>query len=396
MSILFEEEIRDFEPGVENEEFSLRSEYEMSPDGKHIVLEAYHTNPGDKDATYKLWHKYTNTLIELFGLQYSQSLAKDILKIVVAWYQAGYKLQDLKKAIKQGIFKTPTEIEDWLMIADNFPEDALDVRKKDFSLILKTNTDFIDDNLDSKDEEVNFDYFSEDIISYVDEREIPGDILNCMESIRNQEYELLDYIHNIKTQLSKETNQDERARLEQLLEEAKSRLIELKKETLESFDLTYDDVIIFRRILHNEKKAGYIKLPLKTEEEKIDEETENLMIRLTQINTLLGSSEPVDKKQLMQEKREIEKQLREKKSFYEKKCEKIKDMIAKIRRSGINHGKTAYAISLEVKEMLKTLPYPDALIFKIQLNEAWKKRNERLKKIKYKKVDQNTAPSLSF
>ena len=396
MSILFEEEIRDFEPGVENEEYSLRSEYEISPDGKHIVLEAYYTNPDDKDATYKLWHKYAHNLIELFNLKYSRPLFKDMLKIIIAWYQAGYKLQDLKEAIKRGVFKTPTDIEDWLMIADSFHENVFDLRKKDLSFVLKTNSDLIDYDSDSEDEDINLDRFSENLISYIDEEEVPENILNCMESIRNQEYELLDYIHNIKIQLSKETNQDKKAKLEQLLDEAKSRLIELKKETLELFNLTYDDITIFRRTLHNEKKTGYIKLPLKTEEEKIDEETENLTIRLTQINTLLGSSEPVDKKQLMQEKREIEKQLREKKSFYEKKCEKIKDMIAKIRRSGINHGKTAYAISLEVKEMLKTLPYPDALIFKIQLNEAWKERNERLKKIKYKKVDQNTAPSLSF
>jgi len=393
------EEIRDFEPGVENDEYSMRSEYEMSPDGKHIVLEDWYKNPADKNATLELWTKYAHKLIELFNLNPSKSLLKDMMKIVVAWYQAGYKLKDLKTAIKKGIFKTPTDIEDWLMVADNFPENILDFRKKDTSFTPRDNLPSI--NSETEEEQENFDYFTENVITQVD-NDIPEELLACFETIRENEYHLMDYIHDLKKQINsihkklpnsspreKKVLEQEKERLLKLLDEARSHLVSLKKETLETFNLTYDDVTLLRRTLHHERKTGYIKLPLKVKE-NVDKETEELHMKLTQINTLLGSDSPeINRKKLLEEKRKIEKLLSEKKSTYEKKCEKIKELINIVRKSGINHGQYAYLVSMRVKELIKNLPYADALIFKIQLNNAWKERKKRLKTLsisKFRKI----------
>jgi len=389
--MLFAEEIRDFEPGVENEEYSLRSEYEISPDGKHIVLEDWYRNPADRNATLKLWVKYAYKLIELFNLKPSKSLLKDMMKIVVAWYQAGYRLKDLKAAIQRGIFKTPTDIEDWLMIADGFPEDLLDFRKKDTSFSPGDN--LLSTDSETEEEEESFDYFTENIIMCVD-GDVPAEFISCFETIREKEYHLMDYIHDLKNRMNsickklqnsspheKKMLEREKERLSTLLDEAKSHLISLKKETLEMFNLTYDDVIILRRILHHERKTGYIKLPLKTNE-KIDEEAERLHIRLTQINVLLASDSPdVDKEKLLEEKREIEKLLSEKKSDYEKKCERIRKLINIVRKCGVNKGRYAYLVSCEVKKAIKGLLPADFLIFRIQLNNAWAERRERLEKM---------------
>lgn len=391
--MLFAEEIRDFEPGVENEEYSLRSEYEVSPDGKYIVLEDWYRNPGDKDATLRLWVKYAHMLIELFNLKPSKSLLKDMMKIVAAWYQAGYRLKDLKTAIKKGIFRIPADIEDWLMVADGFPEDILDFRKKDTSFAPTHNPFFTEG--ETEDEE-NFDYFTENIITKVDD--IPAELLSCFETIRRKEYHLMDYIHELKNRMNsickklknsspheRKMLEKEKERLSALLDEAKSHLISLKKETLEMFNLTYDDVIVLRRILHHERKTGYIKLPLKSE--RIDEEAERLHVRLTQINVLLAGDDPnIDREKLLEEKREIEKLLSEKKSDYEKKCERIRKLIDTVRRCGKHKGRYAYLLSCEVKKAIKGLLPADFLIFKIQLNNAWAERRKRLEKFKNREV----------
>jgi len=382
------EEIRDFEPGVENEEYALRSEYEVSPDGKHVVLEDWYRNPADRDATLKLWVKYACRLIELFNLKPSKSLLKDMMKTVVAWYQAGYRLKDLKDAIKKGVFRTPTDIEDWLMVADSFPEDLLDFRKKDTSFSPRNNLPPADP--ETEEEEESFDYFTENIITCVD-GDVPAEFLSCFETIREKEYHLMEYMHELKNRMNsickrlqnsspheKKMLEKEKERLSTLLDEAKSHLISLKKETLEMFNLAYDDVIVLRRILHHERKTGHIKLPLRNSE-GINEEVERLHIKLTQISALLGSDDPdLDREKLLEEKREVEKLLFGAKSDYEKRCEKIGKLISTVRRCGIDRGRYAYLISSEVKRLIRKLPPADALIFRIQLNNAWKERRKRL------------------
>lgn len=387
--------------GLNNVKF--RYEFEMSPDGKHIVRPVSEVNPYERNATFELLLRETERIAKLFGYDVKQQkqLFKELFSIVYMWYVVTqYPLSHLEKLIKEGYFKTPLDVEEFILLVDDFINAdevvhyfTTNVNEKRLSgekykLCSECEDDYNEiENLDEDEE----DY--EDLEP--SEKESQPEIVLYYD--REEEEKLFERLHAVKERLNTAKGK-ERERLEEERKAIVAKIYRLREEFLAQYGMTYLDFVIWRREKQIEKKWGWVKYPIEPEEEKtkLDFIEEILLTRYNQIKQSLENppatddEETLDLQKIKETKEKLEKTLQKirykKLSKEERKIFEIRNLINKIYRLGKDKNKLAYKLTNAVKAKLSKIRCKATrdVLYRV-LDKAWKQRYERFKNIELAK-----------
>lgn len=404
--------------GLNNVRF--RYEFEQSPDGKHIVRPVSEINVYEREATFELLTREARRIARLFGydLNTNRSMFREFFSIVYLWYVVtGYPLSHLEKLIRDGYFKSPVDVEEFLLLTDDFVDAdeiveyySTTISERRIMNPEKPGVSFCDiceegDDIDESDTDENeFCDFSDS-----DQNETIPDII--LRYDREREWRLFERLHEIKRVLKTEADEETRTRLEEERKSIIAQIYRMREEFLAEHGLTYMDFVLWRREKQISRKWGWVKYPIDGEEEKtrLDMIEEMLLTKYETVKTMLESliiqdaeyqkedSEDPDeenevhnpaarKEELIRLKEKLENSLRKvefaRLSPEEKKVLQIREIINRIYRLGKDRNKLAYRLTEQVKGKISKIRCRgtrQALFRTIDL--VWRKRNERFKKL---------------
>lgn len=383
-----EDYIKDYDGDYGLDEVRFRFEFEMSPDGKHILRPVYEVHPDEINTTHELLVREAKLLGKTFGYSDEQikTLFKELYRIVFLWYfVANYPLSDLRKLVKTGYFKHPSDVEDFIILVDDFVyADEI----QNYVPYEENNKETIHLEDEYNEEEEDLDESSLDCADSQDQY-----LLNHYDV--EKEYEIYQRIAEINKQKAKEKDPEKIKTLEEEKKALVAKIYRMREEFLQENGLTYDEFILARRALQIEKNWGWMKYPLYDEEEEerdnkwemikniLFEKARNLEVAIEEAR-INGNREELKtliekRKKLLSSARKIEfKQM----TNEEKKVAKIHSIIDKIYRYGKNKNIEAYKLSETAKSLIKSLKSKamKKALYKL-LDETWKKRKERLAKI---------------
>ncbi|MGC8766408.1 MAG: hypothetical protein ACP5QP_01765 [Brevinematia bacterium] len=394
--------IKDYDGDYGFDNVRFRFEFEMSPDGKHIIRPVSEVNPHEINATHELLTREAKLLGECFGYNKEQIkiLFKEFYKIVFLWYTVlKYPLKDLRYLVKIGYFKHPEEIVDFVILHDDF-----NVSDEVLAYVYKPYMDGVDEkysdeeedqNLDENEEENNFKTLDYD--SFEDSKD-DSKLINILSYDKEKEYQLLERLSEINKKLKSESlSKEERERLTEEKKAIASQIRKMREEFLAECGLTYEEFVLLRRAKHYETNWGYVKYPLYEEEEKdkwdlIEEQLFQKAVEYGKKIELIRQSENSNtnlKEELQKliEKRNkilssLEKIKWKRMNSEEKKAAKIHKIIEKIYTLGKDKNILAYKLSLQAKEKIKTLrSYGRKQCLYTYLNQVWQKRKERFENL---------------
>ncbi len=378
------------------DEARFRFEFEMSPDGKHIIRPVTEVNPHEINATHELLTREAKLIGECFGYNKEQIkvLFKELYRIVFLWYTiTKYPLEDLRHLIKTGYFKHPEEVIDFVILSDDF-----NVSDEIMYCIYQPYTDtdgkYFDEedhDLDENEEEIDKNNFN-----YNDDPELTKLLLYDKE----KEYELLERLSEINKKLKSEgLNEKEK---EELIEEKKAiaaQIRRMREEFLAECGLTYEEFVLLRRAKHYETNWGFLKYPMYGEEEEknkwdlIEEYLFQKAVELGKNIEVIKQSEDISNPTLKEELQKLiekrnkilsslEKIKWKRLSPEEKKVAKIHKLIDKIYTLGKNKNISAYKLSLLAKEKIKEIKsYSTRQCLYAYLNHVWQKRKKRIENL---------------
>ena len=386
--------IKDYDGDYGVENASSRFEFEMSPDGYHIVRSIAEVNPYEINQTEELFVRTARKVAQLFGYNPDEpAVMKEINFIVIAWYTiTGYPMNTLVELIKSGYFKTPIDVEEFILLIDDF---------NTCDEIIYPCVPYVE-NLDTDESEENFevesfDYQNEEVF----QETIPLHLYD-----KEKEYQLLERLFQIKKEMEK--NPEKREELENERKHIIARIYLMREEFLESIGLDYKDYLLARRTNHLMKTFGWVKYPLNEEERytPVDmlasnlAEVKRIIIALNRAKELgtvyLDEESPSieDTLRKLDEKRaRLEKAIRKleekNKTSDEKKVERIKRMIEFIRRTGKKNFAKAYKVSQIAYGKIKQLKDKSTreVLLKF-LMDTWKERKERIERVRLKGMKQ--------
>mgnify|MGYP001772725615 FL=1 len=392
----FEDEldyIKDYDGDYGLDKVRFRFEFEMSPDGKHIVRPVSEVNPYEINATYELLIREAKLLGREFGYSDAQIkiLFKELFRAVFCWYVVtGYPLAHLRSLVKSGYFKHLEDVFEFIFITDDFA-DAEEVVTA-FYTQLKENAKIEgDEELISAGEDEEDEYQEEEFMTEAEE-----DFSFITYYDKEKEYEIFERLSQIKKQLENETDPERR---EELIQEKKalvSRIYRMREEFLAEHGLTYLEFIMLRRQRQIEKSWGWVKYPMYGEEEEYDkwkmvedmllEKIQNIEITLNELKYVDDENIQEKIKELREKKKKLEKSL-EKIRFKsmtpeERKIHEIHRLIDKIRRLGKDKNRLAYELTQTVKAKIKKVRGSEnrKVLYK-RLNEVWQLRKERFERL---------------
>jgi len=378
-----EDYIKDYDGDYGLDEVRFRFEYEMSPDGRYILRPIYELHPDEINATHELLVREAKLLGKTFGYSDEQikALFRELYRTVFLWYfVAGYPLSDLRKLVKTGYFKHPSEVEDFVILIDDFTR-ADEIHEKSY-VPYEENVE----ELDYTDEEYEKENPDE---NYTD----GSDLYQLNNYDMEKEYEIYQRISEINKQKAKETDPEKIKALEEEKKALVAKIYRMREEFLQENGFTYDEFILARRALQIEKNWGWAKYPIYGEEEENEnkwemikgmllEKARNLEIAIEEAR--LNGKE--DLKHLIEKRKKfldtVKKIEFKQMTKEEKKIAKVHSIIDKIYRYGKNKNIEAYRLSETAKSFIKSVRnYAMRKALYKLLDEAWKKRKARLAKV---------------
>ena len=393
--------IRDYDGDYNLDEVKFRLDFEISPDGKHIIRPINEINPYELNATYELLIREARLLGKELGYSDTQivNFSKDLFRAVFSWYVVtNYPLAHLRSLVKSGYFKHLEDIFEFIFITDDFT-DAEEVVSELYTQ-LNENTEVEEDYEFSMEESENEYHDEEDFLE-------TEDFLFVTHYDKEKEYEIFKRISEIKKQLKNETNSEKR---EELIQERKAliaSIYRMREEFLMEHGLTYIEFILLRRQRQIEKSWGWVKYPIYGEEE---EQTkwkmieEQLLEKIHDLEKTINELKYLEDKDIQEKINELRnKKKKLEKSFYkvrfnnmtpeEKKIYEIHELIDKIRRLGKNKNRLAYKLSQIAKTKIKKVRnYENRRILYKMLNDVWQLKRERFDKL----FNKHKVAQLSF
>lgn len=395
--------------GLSNAESRL--DFEISPDGFHIVRPVSEINPKEISHTEELFIRTANILANLLGIDTkNRSLMKDVYFIVIAWYTiTGYPISTLYSLVKSGYFKTILDIEEFILLIDDFNtsdevvaylHDIYSEKPKKRTLY-SSDYGYNDDDLVCGSCDFEGDYDLEEEDEYTDDVANVFNIpLHAYD--KEKEYSLLERLHEIKKEMTK--NPEKREQLENERKAIVAKIYRMREEFLAEIGCTYKDYLLARREVRYHKNFGWVKYPVKVQEnedpeikEIVDEiyEITNTLNKLRKAEHIYMDEESKDPeeviKQLEARKKALEEQLeavrRKKMTYIDRKVTQIQKLIDKVRNSGKKDTQKAIAISNKAYSMIKEIKdigLKQALFS--SLKRAWEERKKRLQSIQLNKA----------
>jgi len=410
------EYIKDYDGdyGISNAE--SRFDFEISPDGFHIVRPVSEVNPKEIAHTEELFIKTANILANLLGINpKNRSLMKDVYFVVIAWYTiTEYPISTLYSLVKSGYFKTIFDIEEFILLMDDFntSDEVMAYLHTQYSekpkrKLYNSDYDYIsdheDDNYDFNNDEHDSD---EDVNEYTDttNNDFILPLYMCCTYDKEKEYALLERLHEIKKEIQADPSPEKREKLENERKMIIAKIYKMREEFLAEIGCTYKDYLLARREVRCHKNFGWVKYPIKVANTE-DQEIEKLLDELYEVNNAIArlkkaehiytdeeSENPEEViKRLVMKKKTLEKQietLRSKRmTSTDRKVAEIQKLIEKVRNSGKKDTQKAITISnkaySKIKE-IKDIGLKQALFS--SLKRAWEERKKRIQAISVNKV----------
>ncbi|MEM5855014.1 MAG: hypothetical protein QW472_01680 [Candidatus Aenigmatarchaeota archaeon] len=411
--------IKDYDGDYGINSAESRFDFEISPDGFHIVRPVSEINPKEIAHTEELFIRTANILANLLGINpKNRSLMKDVYFVVIAWYTiTGYPISTLYSLVKSGYFKTIFDIEEFILFMDDFNtsdevmaylyDQYSEKPKKKF---YTSDYDHGDSDYDFNDDEYGLD---EDENEYT--TTISSDFtLPLYTYDKEKEYSLLDRLHEIKKEIQRNLDPEKREELENERKAIIAKIYRMREEFLAEIGCTYKDYLLARREIRYHKNFGWVKYPIKvtnTEDPEIEKlldelyEVNNTITRLKEAEHIYTDEESVDPeeviKELMIRKKTLEKQIENLKSkkmtAIDKKVAEIQKLIEKVRNSGKKDTRKAIVISNKAYSKIKKIKdigLKQALFS--SLKKAWEERKKRIQTISINKAKTSKKQQVQY
>lgn len=404
--------IKDYDGDYGINSAESRFDFEISPDGFHIVRPVSEINPKEIAHTEELFIRTANILANLLGIDpKNRSLMKDVYFVVIAWYTiTGYPISTLYSLVKSGYFKTIFDIEEFILLMDDFnTSDEIvahlydQYSEKPKKKFYNPDYDYGNSDYDSSSDEYDLDENEDEYSNTISD----DFILPLYAYDKEKEYSLLERLHEIKKEIQKNPDPEKREELENERKAIIAKIYRIREEFLTEIGCTYKDYLLARREIKYHKNFGWVKYPIKAN--NIEEpELEELLDELCEINNTINmlkkaehiyldedSRDPEEViKELETRKKELEKQIQilknKKMTVVDKKIAEIQRMIEKIRISGKKDTQKAIAISNRAYSKIKTIKdigLKQALF--VSLKKAWEERNKRIQNLNSNKAKKN-------
>jgi len=403
--------IRDFDGDYGLDEVSFRFEFEMSPDGKHVLRPIYELHPSEINSTHELLIRETKLLGKAFGYSEEQlknkALFRELYRIVFLWYfVARYPLSDLRKLVKTGYFKHPSDVEDFIILIDDFTR-ADEICERYFTSYSENSNPGGTDPANEESEE-------EDEVSEESEEwecQNGADLPQLSYYDVEKEHEIFQRISEINRQKAKETDPEKVKALEEEKKALIAEIYRIREEFLLENGLTYDEFILMRRALQIEKTWGWAKYPIDGEDEETENRDKWTMIKEKLLEKARELAEAMEAARMNGEVEKVKELFEKRKKILdavkrieskqmtkeEKKIAKIHSIIDEIYRCGKDESIRAYRLSEEAKALIKSVKSRAMrqALYK-HLDEVWKKRKERLTKILTVKTESGLRQTALF
>lgn len=410
--------IKDYDGDYGINDAESRFDFEISPDGFHIVRPVSEINPKEIAHTEELFIRTANILAKLLGINpKNRPLMKDVYFVVIAWYTiTGYPISTLYSLVKSGYFKTIFDIEEFILLMDDFntSDEVMAYLHEQYSekpkkRVYSSDYNYEDSDYDFTNEEYDPDEDEGEYTTTSDDFTLP---LYAYD--KEEEYSLLERLHEIKKEIQKNPDPKKREELENERKTIISKIYRMREEFLIEIGCTYKDYLLARREIRYQKNFGWVKYPIKvanTEDPEIEKlldelyEINNAIARLKKAENIYTDEESENPEEVMEKlvmrKKTLEKQIETLKSkkmtAIDKKVAEIQKLIEKVRNSGKKDTQKAIVISnkaySKIKE-IKDIGLKQALFS--SLKKAWEERKKRIQAISINKAKTSKKQQVQY